>query len=168
MKRPFQSLTFDLTLSSVLNRLIKCGDKYNYLFVACDSARGPSLAESRAGLDRLMLRQGVTPVWSEDGFRIAGEQLGALLKECIIVHFSAVAVFGSDNTNPRFSGYSSTSESHHFSEAVPKELIQAMSTSGALAYLADGVGLNVFCVNDILFNDLDLTQDLGFRIEDVK
>lgn len=119
---------------------------YTFVLVAIDSSRNQALK----GLVSLMLKNDISGTWLPGGFVVEGASFHKLLESEILVPFSAFYMFPDTlriNTVP---AYNFTSESGEFNGNVPQELLSALQKSGAVAYVADGAGLNVVSSDPII------------------
>jgi hypothetical protein len=149
-----------LSLAELLQGFAQRREQYNWLVVALDSIRGRQLRERDLAILDLFTKAGVHAWWRDEGFWLDGRTLN-VINHRLIPPFSAAFAFRQDHAAATPPLYDATSESNIFSQGLPMELPEAVRSSGALGYFADGCGLNYYSIDDQLS---DVLQNIISRV----
>src|SRR4051794_11526526 len=120
----------------------KLGETW-WLFVVLDSARG-NLTEAQRFLAPQLEREQVTFLWQPEGLWLPGKELlNPFVISQTVVPFSAAFIFPSTRTNCSKPRFDLTTDRGQFSEDEVRAASDELASLGAIAYAADGGGLQV-------------------------
>lgn len=149
MKEHFGHIS-NWNISMALDEMKSILANYNWLIVAIDSNRREHLQKTRRTVSELLQSKSAQFWWTDAGLWIRGQDIVKAVDASVLVHFSAVYIFGRNVEQCTIPEYSSTSESGAFQERIPLSLKSSLEKAGAKGYIADGCGLNYCFIDETL------------------